>query len=366
VKITFVLPCPSWVPYGGFKVVYEYANRLTKRGHSLTIIHPFYLQWKNISRIKSMRVIANYFRHLLKSYIKPPWHWFTINPGVRMIITPNLEKKWIPDADAIVATLWNTAECIALLNPQKGRKFYFIQGLDTIFNQTTPVRAMNTWKLPLKKIVISRWLKQIAENRGECCTYIPDGLNFNEFAVEIPIEKRNTQTVCLIYSKDTLKGTIDGLRALQIVKEKVPGLSIIMFGVGPEPETTLSSVTYYQKPTTNQIKEIFNTSAIFIGTSWCEGFGLPPCEAAACGAALCVADNGGHREFAIHEKTALVHPPRRPDILAANILCLLNDNEKRIKIARAGNSYVKKFSWDRSVQEFEQAIEQGIIQERAG
>ena len=225
---------------------------------------------------------------------------------------------------------------------------------------------MNTWKLPLKKIVISRWLEQIAKNRGEHCTYIPDGLNFNEFTVEVPIEKRKAQTVCLIHSQDTLKGTIDGLRALQIVQEKVPELSITMFGVGPEPETTLASVTYYQNPTTNKMKDIFNNSAIFIGTSWCEGFGLPPCEAAACGAALCVSDNGGHREFAIHEKTALVHAPRRPDILAENILVLLCDNEKRIRIARDGNLYVKRFSWDRSVHEFEQAIEQGIIQDKTG
>lgn len=365
-KITFVLPCLSRIPNGGFKVVYEYANRLTMRGHSLTIIHPFYLQWKNLSWKKTLWITANYYRHLLKRHIKPPWYWFTIDPRVRMIITPNLEKGWIPDADAIVATLWNTAECIALLNPEKGRKFYFIQGLDTIFNQTTPARAMNTWKLPFKKIVISRWLEQIAKNRGEHCTYIPDGLNFNEFTVEVPIEKRKAHTVCLIYSQDTLKGTIDGLRALKIVQEKVPELSIAMFGVGPEPETTLASITYYQNPRTNQMKDIFNNSAIFIGTSWCEGFGLPPCEAAACGAALCVSDNGGHREFAIHDKTALVHPPRRPDVLAANILSLLNDNSKRIRIARDGNSYVKRFSWDRSVHEFERVIEQGINQDNTG
>ncbi|MBN1128071.1 MAG: glycosyltransferase family 4 protein [Chitinispirillaceae bacterium] len=281
-----------------------------------------------------------------------------------MKLTPDLKQVWIPDADAIVATLWNTAEHIAPYHKRKGQKFYFVQGLDTIFNQTSPSRAMNTWKLPYHKIVISRWLEQIARNRGEKCTYIPNGLNFNEFYIDVPIEKRDAKTLCLINSADTFKGTGDGLLALKIIKEKVPNITIIMFGVGPQPAMPLQPVTYYHNPPTGQIKDIFNRSAIFVGTSWCEGFGLPPCEAAACGAALCVADNGGHREFAVHEKTALMHPPRHPEVLAANILRLLDDKEKRINLARAGNSCVKKFSWERSAVKFEHTLMQGISKER--
>jgi glycosyltransferase involved in cell wall biosynthesis len=347
------------VPIGGFKVVYEYANRLTERGHSATVIHPFYLSEAIVSKIKLMRITANYFRHLLLCTVKPPWFWFKIHPGVRMKLTPNLKQVFVPDADAVVATLWNTAEHSARFHKRKGQKFYFVQGLDTVFNQTSPSRAMNTWKLPFHKIVISRWLEQIAFNRGEKCTYIPNGLNFNEFYIDVPIETREKSTICLIHSADTFKGTEDGLQALKIVKEKVPNISIVMFGVGPKPAISFQPITYYHNPSTKQINDIFNRSAIFIGTSWCEGFGLPPCEAAACGAALCVADNGGHREFAVHEKTALMHPPRSPDVLAANILSLLCDNDKRIRIAQNGNLYVKKFSWDKSVEEFERTIKQG-------
>jgi glycosyltransferase involved in cell wall biosynthesis len=357
-KITFILPCPSWLPIGGFKVVYEYANRLTLRGHRVTVIHPHFIAGTNVSRLKSMLVTVNYVKHILKKSIKRPWYWFKKHPGVRMKLSPNLKPIWVPDADVIVATLWNTAESIAPLPARKGRKVYFIQGLDTVFNQTTPSRAMNTWKFPYYKIVISRWLEQIARNRGESCTYIPNAINFNEFTVEVPIDKRNAKTVCLINSGDIFKGTSDGLKALRIVKEKVPDVSVIMFGVGPEPDIFPLRVRYCQNPTIHQIKNIFNESSIFIGTSWCEGFGLPPCEAAACGAALCVAENGGHREFAVHDKTALMHPPKRSDILAANILCLLNDNEKRIRIAREGNSFINQFSWDRSVEIFEQTLRQ--------
>src|SRR5262245_50724866 len=45
VKITFVLPMYLNSPSGGFKVVYEYANRLQERGHKVSVVHP-----RNIER----------------------------------------------------------------------------------------------------------------------------------------------------------------------------------------------------------------------------------------------------------------------------------------------------------------------------
>lgn len=358
-KITFVLPCPSWMPIGGFKVVYEYANRLTSRGHTVTLIHPFFCNKENGSRNQSLLSAARYLRCLLKSSITKPWHWFKINPDVRMKLTPNLEEVWMPDSHAIVATTWNIAEHVAPFSLRKGHKFYFIQGLDTCFNQTNPSRIMDTWKLPYHKIVISRWLESIARNHGENCTYIPNAVDFNEFCIETPIETRSARTLCLIYKKDTFKGISDGKTALNIVKEKVPEITVLMFGTDADRDVLPLHATYYKNPKPYQIKDIYNRSAIFIGTSWCEGFGLPPCEAAACGSALCVADNGGHREYAVPDKTALLHPPRRPDILAKNILCLLKDNDRRIRIAQDGNSYIKNFSWDRSADKFERTLLQG-------
>ena len=38
-RITFVLPKYKRQPIGGYRVIYEYANRLTARGHQLTVLH---------------------------------------------------------------------------------------------------------------------------------------------------------------------------------------------------------------------------------------------------------------------------------------------------------------------------------------
>lgn len=39
-RITFILPDVTPIPNGGVKVVYEYANHLAARGHTVTVVHP--------------------------------------------------------------------------------------------------------------------------------------------------------------------------------------------------------------------------------------------------------------------------------------------------------------------------------------
>ena len=75
-----------------------------------------------------------------------------------------------------------------------------------------------------------------------------------------------------------------------------------------------------------------------------------------CGAAVAATDNGGHREFAFHEKTALLSPPKDPRSLATNIIRLIRDEELRIRLAKQGNANIQQFTWDRAADAFEKAI----------
>jgi glycosyltransferase involved in cell wall biosynthesis len=368
-KITFILPGPSTHPSGGYKVVYEYANRLTIRGHSVTILHPFFipsieLQSPQIISLSLLKKIVFYLRFLKNNSKIRPWSWFNLDYRIRMKITPNMRSFYVPNADILVATSWDTAEFVARCPSCKGKKYYFIQGLDTLWEGTNPERIWNTWKLPLQKIVVSRWLEEIGRNLGEHCIYIPDAIDFNEFYLDIPVESRDPFTVCIINSELEFKGTADGLQALRIVKKQIPSINGLMFGQTIRPKTLPDWVTYHQNPTILKIREIYNRSAVFIGTSWCEGFGLPGCEAAACGCALCLADNGGHREYAIQNKTALLHPPKHPDLLAENIITLLKNNHSRIELALNANTHLKMFSWDLSVNKMEQTFIMSIVNKK--
>lgn len=47
-KICFVMDSLSFVPTGGAKMIFEYANRLQNKGYSVQILYLMGSSWKNI------------------------------------------------------------------------------------------------------------------------------------------------------------------------------------------------------------------------------------------------------------------------------------------------------------------------------
>ena len=86
-------------------------------------------------------------------------HW----PGLQVAEAPAAGVDAdLPDADIVIATWWETAEWVNALSPAKGRKVYFIQHHE-VFSYLPVERSRATYRLPLHKIVISRWLKDLME-----------------------------------------------------------------------------------------------------------------------------------------------------------------------------------------------------------
>lgn len=356
-RITFVLPRSGHQPIGGFKVVYEYANGLVQRGHAVTVIHAppaMHDDTSNLKRVERLLKFSSRAIGLAGGY--RPHRWFQVDPRVRMNWVPSLHPRWIPSADVVVATAWQTAEWIALYPREKGRKYYLIQGVESCFDEDMKDRVMSTWSLPLQKIVIARWLQHIAEDLNGAARLIPNGLDFTAFNVDIPVTEREHDRLIMLYHDKEFKGSYDGLAAMEQVKKHVPTLKATLFGVPSAPNGLPSWIIYQQKPDQTLLRHLYNEAAIFVGPSWVEGWGLTGSEAAQCGAALCVTDIGGHREYAIPDVTALVSPPRDPESLAANILALIKDKEKRVRIALSGNEYVQQFTWVRAIEAFEEYL----------
>ena len=68
-------------------------------------------------------------------------------------------------------------------------------------------------------------------------------------------------------------------------------------------------VTVIRDPwTDSQMKELFERSHIYIGTSWGEGKNLPALEAGTAGCALLLSDCGGHRQWAAGMDYAVLMP----------------------------------------------------------
>ena len=121
-------------------------------------------------------------------------------------------------------------------------------------------------------------------------------------------------------------------------------------------------IEYNYDPTQQElVNSVYNGSSIYVCPSWQEGFGLPPAEAMACGCAIAVTDSGGVRDFADHEVTALISPPKQPAALAANVIRLLEDNDLRIRLAEAGHERIQQLTWERSTDLLEK-----LLRDRAG
>ena len=88
---------------------------------------------------------------------------------------------------------------------------------------------------------------------------------------------------------------------------------------------------------------------------------MPPMEAMACKCAVATTDVGAVREYTIPEETALVSPPRRPDLLAENIIRLVKNERLRQQISEAGYRYiVSNFSWDKATKLLEQIFDRAL------
>ncbi len=351
-KVTFVLPGSSGKPVGGPKVVFEYANGLVRRGHEVSVVQ------SPIARIDSavsarLKAVVRYPQRLLdKSYI--PYPWFNLDHRVDLKWVPTLGERYIPNADVVVATAWKTAEWVANYSTRKGSKYYLIQHQE-IWDGPYD-RVMATWKMPLKKIVIARWLKDIATELGETATYIPNGLDFKSFGIDAPVAERQPASVMMLYHKAQWKGSNQGLIAIQKAKEEARELTATLFGIPKRPVTLPSWIAYCENPPQGVLRKLYNRSAIFVSPSLAEGWPLPPAEAMMCGAAFTGTDIGGHREYTRHLETGLLSPKGDPAAMSENIILYLRDQELRVKIASAGNKYVQQFSWDRAVKAFEDEI----------
>jgi glycosyltransferase involved in cell wall biosynthesis len=352
-KITFVLPGPGAVPMGGYKVVYEYANHLSRKGHEVTVLHSARGCVRQMHPLDHVKNGIRYFQAVIGKNFRPD-SWFSVDSNVNLICVPSLSERWVPNADVVIATAWHTAEWVTGYSAAKGIGFYLIQGLETWEGQEEKVYA--TWKGPLNKVVIAKWLLDVAKQLGQEAVYIPNGLSADEFQMDIAPEERDPKHIMMLFHEAKWKGSTDGVEALLMAQRKDPEIRVTLFGVPPRPAFLPERFDYYQQPERTLLRALYNQAALFVAPSLSEGWGLPSSEAMLCGAALVATDVGGHREFAFHEETALLSPIRDPTGLADNILRLVRDSTMRASIAHKGHRYVQQFTWERASDRLETVL----------
>ncbi len=336
-------------PTGGFKVVYEYANRLAKH-HEVTVVHPDLLlngvQWWEYP----VRLGGWMLRQAKISY--GPGQWFSIDPQVRMLTVPTLHSRYIPNSDIVVATAWTTAEWVANYPESKGRKVYFVQDYEHLMTASDTVRErmMATYHGPFTVVVISPVLQDLLSINLVESTMIPNALDDKIYHVENPIAAEDRDTIGFPYRLESYKGTPDVVAALSGLVESydLQG-KVWTFGSASHPNLP-SWVDYHKHPSDDELSTLYNHTKIFVVGSHFEGWGLPGMEAMACGAALVSTDNGGVRAYAQHNVNALLSSPRSFNCLREHVVEILDNDELRLELAVNGSETVKKYNWSESAR----------------
>lgn len=357
-KIVWIMP--SKRVSGGNRVIYEYCNRLSDLGHDVICLCPFEqfpyppnpFRWLEL---KFREKIYYKFKLGKTQPFESKPEWFPLK--VKLIQTPDLSAKYVPEADIVIATAWETAEWVNTYPTSKGSKFYFIQHYEVWAGPKK--RVDQTYKFPLKKITIASWLtrKMEQEFKERVFATISNGINLQHFYNQDKTYHK-PRRIGLLYHGADWKGTEDGLKAFSLVCKKFPKVQLVMFGVKKEEHKAPIPKTaeFHLNPTQQELREIYSSLDIFLSPSWTEGCQLPPMEAMACKCAVVATNVGGIPDYAIAGKTALVSPPHQPETLAQNIITLLDNENKLKEVSEAGFKHIINFSWDKAVKRLEETL----------
>tara|TARA_Y100000385_G_C12835349_1_gene526391 strand:+ start:226 stop:621 length:396 start_codon:yes stop_codon:yes gene_type:complete len=126
--ITFLLPGPSSKPIGGYKIIYEYANRFVTDGYSVNIVFPVLTLWGTYGFKYKIVLLLRFLISKVYNSFRPN-KWFDLNRKVKLYITLNLNNILLPKSDIYIANAniqnftWDLAfekmKDIFFINPNK-------------------------------------------------------------------------------------------------------------------------------------------------------------------------------------------------------------------------------------------------------
>lgn len=346
------MPFKARRPAGGFRVMYEYANRLSDLGYDVHITYPLKTRYMEYRLPYLIRFILSYIEGFRTS------RWFDFRSNISMSYVNSINNKNVKDSDIVIATWWTTAVNMGFLTSKKGHKINFIQGYENWTGHEDELHSSYNME-GVTNIVVASYLKKIVTKyTNNPVILIPNAIDKEKYRILNPIKERNSLTVCMLYSIQEIKGSLYGLEALFKVKENYPELKVELFGICPAPENLPDWITFYRDP--KDLSLIYNRNAIFISNSLTEGMALTPMEAMFCGCAAILTDIDGHAEYGKDNDTALLYTPKNSEHLVDKIVGLITDNEYRIFLAERGNNFIQQFSWDVAVEKMDQVIKELI------
>jgi len=319
-----------------------YADILAKRGYAVTVV------------VRS----KNWTRHFFNAFnIKP--FWFK-NLKAKVLRVFDWSAENIPNADILVADSWKVAAATYRLPEERGFKLHFIQHDERLYHG--PIEGVSeAYRLPMKKIVISTWLRDIMKKEfNSDSELIVTPVDFKQFYFIKEARKEKPIRVIMLHHTYAWKGVDRGKAAFEKVKKEFPDIQLVLFGARQK-KIDIECDEYFYNPKQEDMAKMYSSCHIFLCPSEYEGLGMPAMEAMACRCAVATFDTGGSRDYAIDGETAMVAKQGDTGELATKLKMLVADNNLREKIAENGYNFIREnFSWERAADKLENILKDSL------
>lgn len=322
-KISFLEP--HLKTFGGIRRIIELSNRLTLRGHAVTIYH------SDGSPCNWMPCIA------------------TIKPRADILLESH---------DALIYNDPNPTDFELVKRANSNLKVFYVLAL---YNRDWLVGFHLQMILPLpwfqrmqilKKSLRSSYLKLtnatwaydwLLMHMGIHSELVVGGVNQQMFhPVEVTRQPNVIKVLCSGDPRER-KGTDTVLKALELAQEGDPRIRLETYHGKGVPQSDMA--------------RLYSSADIFVDGQWYAGWNNPVAEAMACKVPVVCTDIGGVADFAFHEKTALLVPVRNPQAMADAILQLVKDASLRDTLRESGYQQITQFDWDESADKLEYILQ---------
>jgi len=359
-RISFILPPPNMS--GGIKVVAIYAKALVARGHNVTLIASMHKKIGYKHCVKSVLKGKGWpsRKSLYKSHLDGQSLDYRILNKFRPIIDSD-----VPNADIVIATWWETAEWVDHLSEEKGVKVYFVQGHE-VFPHLPIERVQATYKLPLQKIVIARWLQELmSKEYGDSSSVLVSNAVDHKQFFAAPRGKQKVPTIGFLYATIFSKGMDIALKAIEKIREKYPKLRVICFGIYMPEEGFDKDIEFHYSPHQENIRELYAQCDVWVTASRTEGFNLPAMEAMACRTPVVSTKAGWPAEGVVSGKNGVLVNVDDIEAIVEGIQWVFNLSEEKWKsVSNCAANTVADCSWGNSASKFEEALERTYLEQR--
>lgn len=337
-RITFLVPGRGLV--GGIRVMGEYAGRLRRRGHDVTVLYR-----------RTARNLKRWLQHLLERRVPDALD----ECGCPLVGVREFEPASVPDGDVLVATGLRAARAAADLPAAKGRLADIVQG--TAHMEASPDEAREVMAAPALRVAVSDYVAAYLKARfGVESVVVPNGVDHDRFH-NTDRRFRLPRSIGMVYAHGEMKGMAEGFEAMRRVRDRWPEVRLVLFGAR-RPVGALPRTDAYVRPKTKRIRGIYASCEVWLAPSRSEGFGLPVLEAMACRTVPVATRCGGH-EFVVEDGVSgFLVPVGDAEAMAERLGLLLQDESLLRRMAEAAYERSLLFDWERSTDRLEALLKE--------